>query len=215
MALEDLIMKERIDPKALKISSLDINEEMIKEALLLDKKYYPAEYHLSLEQCFGYFERNNQIYIMLVNNDHVIGYLNFSPITEDKYDELASGSCIDTSIQSKDICQYQCNHIYSAYLSSIVVDEQYRSLGYGNMLLRALSEKIINLYDKGIYFKRIIADVLNDAGKALAINWGLQEKKATKNGSTLFETFLIPLKMDETIYTEAIIRKYKTVKVNK
>ena len=208
-------MKERIDPKALKISSLDINEEMIKEALLLDKKYYPEEYHLSLAQCLGYFERNNQIYIMLVNNDHVIGYLNFSPITEDKYDELASGSCIDTSIRSEDICKYKSKHIYSAYLSSIVIDEQYRSLGYGNMLLRALAEKIINLYDKRIFFKRIIADVLNDAGKALAINFGLQEKKATKNGSTLFETSLIPLKMDETIYTEAILRKYRTAKENK
>lgn len=208
-------MKEKIDPKALNIISLDINEEMIKEALLLDKKYYPEEYHLSLEQCLGYFEKNNQIYIMMVYDNHVIGYLNFSPITEEKYDELATGSCIDTSIRSEDIRQYKPNHIYSAYLSSVVIDEQFRNLGYGNLLLKALANRIINLFDKKIYFKRIIADVLNDAGKALAINFGLQEKKATKNRSMLFETFLIPMEMNETIYTEAIIRKYRTTKENK
>ncbi len=215
MVIGELIMIDRIKTDSIKIISSDINKKMIQEALLLDKKYYPPEYHLSLAQCLGYFEKNNQIYIMLENNNHVMGYLNFSPITEEKYNEIASGNCIDTTIRSDDICQYEPNHIYSAYLSSIVIEENYRNLGYGNLLLKILAKKIIDLFDEKIYFKRIIADVLNDAGRALAINFGLQEKRGTNNNSILFETVLIPIKMNKTIYNESIIDKYEKFKGGK
>ena len=201
-------MKEKMNPSSLKIVSTGISVEMIREALMLDKKYYLPQYHLSLAQCLGYYAKNDQIYTMLLYDDHVIGYMNFSPISEEKYDEIATGKSIDTSICAQDICSYEEDHVYSAYLSSIVIDEQYRNNGLGNLLIKILTDKIAELYDKKIFFKRIIADVLNDAGMALARNFGLQALKTTQNNSVLFETSLMPLKMQETEYNKKILLKY-------
>ena len=188
----------------------EITLKMISQALMLDKKYYPTQYWLSFEQCTGYFGKNNQIYIMLLDEDEVIGYLNFSPIRDDKFIEISSGKCIDTTILPDDIEEYNPGNFYSAYLSSIVIDEKYRHIGLGNQFLELLAAKIVALYHEKIYIKRIVADVLNEAGEKLAKNFGLLKTIKTKNGSTIYQAELIPhINMVPTEYNGNLIDLYK------
>ena len=51
-----------------------INREMISEAIQLDRISYDDMYQLQVDTCFDYFEKNNDIYIMAVDNEsgHVI-----------------------------------------------------------------------------------------------------------------------------------------------
>lgn len=69
------------------LSGSRINREMISEAIQLDRISYDDVYQLKADTCFDYFEKNNDIYIMAVDNEsgHVIGYINYSPIKEDVY----------------------------------------------------------------------------------------------------------------------------------
>ena len=193
----------------MQVITQNITEKMIAEALELDKAYYPQQYLLTMGQCLDYFHKNDQIYTMLVDDGHVIGYLNFSPITDDKYDEIQAGDCIDTSIEGKDIVEYLPGKEYSGYFSSIVIDRAYRGKGYGNLLVRLLSETIADLYSQGVVFKRIIADVLNDAGAAVVRNFGLTYYKKTKNHSTLYVGVFDPMMIKRTKYNDAMMAKYE------
>ena len=51
-----------------------INREMISEAIQLDRISYDDMYQVQVDTCFDYFEKNNDIYIMAVDNEsgHVI-----------------------------------------------------------------------------------------------------------------------------------------------
>lgn len=57
-----------------------INHKMISEAIQLDRISYPGAYQLQVETCYNYFESNNDIYIMAVDDKsgHVIGYINLA-----------------------------------------------------------------------------------------------------------------------------------------
>lgn len=188
-----------------------ITMDMIEQALRLDRKYYPTQYWLSMEQCRGYFAKNDRIYTMLVDDGRVVGYLNFSPIVERKYNEIASGKCLDTTIMPDDIETYRAGNAYYAYLSSVVIDEQYRGRGYANLFIKSLSDQIVSLYRQNIYIRRIVADVLNDGGEKVATNFGLQKAIRTENNSVIYQAELIPTcRLNSTPYNRELVALYKT-----
>ena len=169
------------------ISGKDVTYEHIKQALQLDERYYPIGYRLTFEQCREYFDVNNEIYFMLVNGGRVLGYLNFSPVTDSAYEKLASGKDKDTCLQGEDIVPYADKGYYNGYFSSIVTDESIRGQGYADRLVEALKIKFSALAARGVKFKRIVADVLNDGGAAIVEKLGMSPLKNSKNNSVIYE----------------------------
>ena len=47
------------------IAGSNVNHKMISEAIQLDRISYDDIYQLQVETCYDYFEKNNDIYIML------------------------------------------------------------------------------------------------------------------------------------------------------
>ena len=182
-----------------------INREMISEAIQLDRLSYDDVYQLQVDTCFDYFEKNNDIYIMAVDNEsgRVIGYINYSPIKEEVYSELSSGSVIDTVITGDDVLPYEDGACYWGYFSSIVVHPDYRQHGIATQMLLYWSDLVSLLATKrSIYFKGIVVledilrtnDILREAAEAYmccSLARSLVVKRALFRATVLFPLGLL------------------------
>lgn len=152
------------------LSGDKINCGMISEALQLDRISYDDVYQLQVDTCLDYFAKNHDIYIMAVDceSDTVVGYINFSPVRESVYADLASGSVVDTVITSDDVLPYEAGNDYWGYFSSIVVHPEYRHHGVAVQMILYWSDLMVQLAEKcSIYFKSIVADAVSDIGAHL------------------------------------------------
>ena len=159
-----------------------ITKAHIAQALELDRISYDELYHLDPETCEAYFRKNPLIYIMLYDRiaKTVIGYLNFSPVTEAAYSLLLSGQVIDTVIREDDIVEYADRQPCWGYLSSVVVHPDYRHQGYAKLMLSKLSDLLCELAeDRGIFFKGIVADAVSDAGYQLLLRLGFEQLQSS------------------------------------
>lgn len=187
----------------------EINRKMIAEAIQLDRLSYDDIYQLQVETCYDYFDKNNDIYIMAVDNENgnVIGYINFSPINESLFIELISGSTIDTVITGDDVLPYINGNHYFGYFSSIVVHPNYRQHGVATQMLLYWYDLVFRLArERNIYFKGIVADVVSEVDAHLLSEIGFMFAKASTHESkimtlNLFKKNVVSLKFYDKLLT--------------
>ena len=200
------------------LAGKQITYEMIYEAIQLDRISYDDIYQLQVETCYDYFERNNDIYIMALDNGsgHVIGYINFSPVKENVFNELISGNAIDTIISGDDVLPYLDGDSYYGYFSSIVVHPDYRQHGVATQMLQRWSELVFRLAaENDIYFKKIVADAVSDVGAHLLSELGFSGIRSSTHESKimtldLFQSHEFNPKFSEKL--TAINKKYSEKK---
>ena len=192
-----------------------INREMISEAIQLDRLSYDDVYQLQVDTCFDYFEKNNDIYIMAVDNEsgRVIGYINYSPIKEEVYSELSSGSVIDTVITGDDVFPYEDGACYWGYFSSIVVHPDYRQHGIATQMLLYWSDLVSLLATKrSIYFKGIVADAVSDIGVHLLSEIGFSFVRPSMHESKIMTINLFSEATGRSKFNDRILTAYKEYK---
>ncbi len=166
----------------------EVSPDQIREALQLDYLCYDDVYHLDLDQCIGYHHKNPYIYFMMLNpKEQVIGYINFSPVTDRLYEILRSGEEVDTIIEAKDIVTYRHGNEYSGYFSSICVHPDYRKRGIDRVLIDKLEEMLGALEKQDVRFKRIVADAVSVPGERICSKLGLSFVCETGHGSKIME----------------------------
>lgn len=189
-----------------------INRRMISEAIQLDRISYDGMYQLQLDTCVDYFDKNKDIYIMAVNDEsgHVIGYINFSPIRKSVFKKLMSGSVLDTVITGKDILSYQDGNLYWGYFSSIVVHPEYRKQGISTQLLFSWSNLIYQLAVKhDIYFRKIVADAITEAGVHLLSELGFSFVKSSIHKSKIMTLNLFTKNTIQSKLNDKVLAVYK------
>lgn len=195
-----------------------INREMISEAIQLDRISYDDMYQLQVDTCFDYFEKNNEIYIMAVDNEsgHVIGYINYSPIKKEVYTELASGNVIDTVITGDDVLPYEDGVCYWGYFSSIVVHPKYRQHGIATQMLLCWSDLVFRLATtRSIYFKGIVADAVSDVGVHLLSEIGFSFAKPSTHESKIMTLNLFSEDVVPSKFNNKVLYAYKEYKERK
>ena len=166
----------------------DISEDNIRSALQLDYMCYDDIYHLDVDRCIEYHNKNPYIYIMVVDDsDKAIGYINFSPVIDDIYEVLRKGKCIDTIITANDICIYKPGEAYSFYLSSICVHPDYRKRGIAKLLLSFLDKLEESLKSSDIIIRRIVADAVSKSGEKILKSRGFYEVCRSEHNSMIME----------------------------
>lgn len=185
--------------KILKASEL--NSDDVLQALDLDKTTYPESFILQPQICVDYFNKNNQIYIMIKSGEIVVGYLNFSPIDRASYEQIKTGKSIDVFLSKDNIVSYdeESDLPYYGYFSSIVVKKEYRHQGLASILMEELALEIALLAKKGIWFEKIIADVLSDGGAFFCKELGMKGLSSSQHNSSVYEMKMIPVQFERTM----------------
>ncbi len=165
-----------------------VTDNAIKEALDIDRLSYDEIYFLDTQKCINYHKKNKYIYIMAENSfGKIVGYINYSPITDEMYEFLKSGYEVDTVITADDILEYKADTEYSIYFSSICVHPKYRKKGISKLLLSGLDILNDALSAANITTKRIIADAVSESGKKLLLSRGFTVTCTTNHDSLIME----------------------------
>ena len=189
-----------------------IDRKMISEAIQLDRISYDDVYQLQVDTCVDYFEKNNRIYIMAVDNEsgHVIGYINYSPIKKEVYSALASGSVVDTVITGDDVLAYEDDTCYWGYFSSIVVHPAYRRYGVATQMLLYWSDLIFRLAtERAIYFKGIVADAVSDTGAHLLSEIGFSFARSSMHASKIMTLDLFSEDVVRSKFNDKVLTVYR------
>lgn len=200
------------------LAGKQITYEMIYEAIQLDRISYDDIYQLQVETCYDYFERNNDIYIMALDNGsgHIIGYINFSPVKEDVFKNLISGNVIDPIISGDDLLPYLDGNFYYGYFSSIVVHPNYRHHGVATQMLQHWSKLVFRLAaEHDVYFSKIVADAVSNVGVHLLSKLGFSFIRSSTHESKimtldLFESHKFNPKFSKKL--TAVNKKYSEKK---
>lgn len=166
----------------------EVKKNDIKEALELDYICYEEKYYLDLEACLRYYDKNPWIYFMALDDSNsVIGYINLSHISKEKYEELRSGNEMDTSIVADDLVEYQNGQDCYLYFSSIYVHPEWRQQGVARTLLAQTDKFMRKLALNNIGINGIIADAVSEVGKQILLRRGFEVVCESDHQSIIME----------------------------
>lgn len=197
------------------ITGNQIDSHKIAEAIQLDRMSYGDAYQLQLNTCLGYHEKNNDIYIMAVDNTcgHIVGYINFTPIEKSLFLRLTSGNVIDTIITKDDIVPYQNKGMYWGYFSSIVVHPESRGHGIATQMLCRWSELILGLaVEREIFFQEIVADAVSDVGAHLLSEIGFSFVRSSSHDSKIMTLDFFSGRVARSRFNDKILDVYENHK---
>lgn len=178
------------------ITGKEVTHEDIEQAVELDSLLYDDVYHVDTSQCDEWFAVNPDIYVMAkdLKSNRIIAYINVSPITDECYDRIKNGDFIDTGITADMILSYDMPFVYSIYFSSIAIHPDYRNTEVFSLLMNAIVDKFINLGNRGIFIRRMIADAVSQSGEKFCKMFGMSKIVGSDHDSTLYEIAMIPPK---------------------
>ena len=117
------------------------NESELKQAIELDKKTYKDETLMgSLEKCKKWLGACPDMYISIYDNEKMVGYINFVPLTPKCFKKFKNGEMSDYEIDASDILPYHKGENL-CLLMSIVVDKKYQNGETIKILTNALFVK--------------------------------------------------------------------------
>ncbi len=178
------------------ITGKDVTRQHIDEAVCLDSIVYDDVFHVDTSQCEEWFNVNPDIYVMAKDEktNRIVAYINVSPVTDECYDRIKNGDFIDTGITADMILSYDMPFVYSIYFSSIAIHPDYRNTEVFSLLMNAIVDKFINLGNRGIFIRRMIADAVSQSGEKFCKMFGMSKIVGSDHDSTLYEIAMIPPK---------------------
>lgn len=192
----------------------EIKEEMIYQAVEIDKLVYNDSYIGDYYKCINWWKKNKFIYVMIqdIRTKKIIGYINSMPIDNILYNKIKNGEIIDVMIGEEDIETYDLPDIYNLYISSVALHPSYHNTGAFKFLYDALMKLITELFKREIYFSRILADAVSPIGEKLCKYIGMNKCKESKHQSKIYEGMLIPNNLRSTTrLSKNIFELYETL----
>lgn len=168
-------------------SGKDVTLRMLWGAYRLDCQAYPNQFRGALA-CLSWRLKNPDIYSVVVDNatGRVVAYILVMAVTEQAYEKIITGQFIDVKMKAADVVVPDRKGDYCLYISSIVVDKEYRKGIPGLMLFRHFREKFDYYENKGIRFSRIVADILSSDAEMIAIHFGMAYLKDSSHKSKIY-----------------------------
>ena len=178
------------------ITGKQVTIQDITEAVYLDTLVYDDIYHVDTTQCEEWFRVNPDIYVMAkdTKTNHVIAYVNISPVTDECYERIKNGDFIDTGITSDMVLSYDMPFPYNLYFSSIVIHPEYQNTEVFMEIFNAIVDKFIALGKHEVFIKRMIADAVTQNGEKFCKLFGMTKIKGSDHESSLYEVTMIPPK---------------------
>jgi hypothetical protein len=159
------------DPKAV--------EAAMRGIVKLDAAVFSAELMGDSETEIEWFNKNPEIYTMIVNNKaEVVGYTQTIPLQEGVYEKFQSGELCDMDLETEHIAAYERNSDgkpkeHDHLFMGMVINEADRDSDAVKVLMNALNVKIKDLEKRGTPMGRVL-------GEACAGNEHTNDSEAKK-----------------------------------
>lgn len=170
-----------------------LKKDYLDQMLLLDSESFCTADSSTYETCMAWYEKNPDIYTILLNDEEkVIGYINFAPLTQTAYDLFRQGRKFDMQLSKADILPFAKNSVLNCLFMSIVIHPKYRHTDAIKKITKAFYEKIERFKkDKNITIKTILADCVSADGARYLSNQGFTPLLKTSKNSFLYEKVIM------------------------
>ena len=157
-----------------------VNDTIIKEMVELDKLVFKGEDIGAFDKCKEWVKSNPDIYTVLMQNNKVIGYINFMPITDESYNKIKEGKLKDYELNNDDIISFSNCKPLKCLFTSIVIHPDYQK----GLALKTLWKGFLNkLKSLNLTISSMIMDCVTYLGEKCAKNYlGAQFITYSQNG---------------------------------
>jgi len=180
----------------------DAPPEAIEGVIALDAVSFDAFYHVSAEDNRSLFllNRENGLIVREKATGEVVGYSMLLPVSAETYAMIREGRFVDTGLHSGMVVGYDRPGIYDLYFASMAIRPDHR----GRLVVQmvdAMVRDFIDLAGRGVYIRRMLADVVSREGEKLCRFFGLDEVCETDHNSKIYEVSGLPPKIRVTTAT--------------
>lgn len=168
-------------------SSKTLNNNFIYDVLELDKIAYSEQLLGSFESVSQRFKKNTDSYILAYDNEKLVGYFCFFPVTDNCYKQiLETDVLIDDDLTYDDVECYRKNAQNNIFIISVVISPQYRDGDAIRALSKGLAEFLMQKINDGYDITSLIATTVSGDGLKLLNTWNFSKLKDLDEGYQLF-----------------------------
>jgi len=186
-------------------------EYFVREAMTLDRQTLPrlvrrneGEFHQWVEVAS---EIPDTTYILLENDERLVGYWAFVPLFKQEYLALKKGKMSIDQIMADKMPVLHFPGTFYAYFVIITILPKYRYAKAIRMLFESLFDALENLAKSGVFFKEICADAYTVLGKTLCVHLGLKKVKSHPVRGQIYSRTLFPFPTSSLLQQRRKLRR--------
>ena len=181
----------------------DIDLKMAEGITALDKQSFDERFLSPASEDYERLLPNRENGIVIVEHatGMVVGYSMLVPVSDEIYERIRSGKFSEHDLAPGMVAKYDGPGFYNLYFMGVVIHPEHRNVRMVMTLIDAMAEDFISLFGRGIYIKRMVADVVSRNGVKFCRLFGLRKTCGTDHGSTIYEVSCLPPMFRETTPT--------------
>ncbi|QWB99820.1 GNAT family N-acetyltransferase [Mycoplasmatota bacterium] len=165
--------------------------DMIKEIYALDKLVYSEHMAGSIEDDANRYQKVPDAFILLKDDEKIIGYLCFFPVSKDFYKQmLESDEMYDNNIGPDDIVLYEKGMNHHIFIISMVIHPLYKSQGLFRKVLKKFKKVLIEYHNQSMYISNISGYAVSGAGEHILKSFGSELVKEVDDCGELGKLYM-------------------------
>jgi len=169
----------------------ELDSVFINTILDIDASVYPESLRGTFKEVYNRFKANNDIFILLYDDDKIIGYLCLFPIKDILYNKILNeDKLFDSDISGEYLEQYIPYNTYKLYIISVVILPEYQNQGLSKYLKNGFYNYIFNKKKNNILFSKTLSTSVSLAGKRFFKKMKFRVKKSLSEGYDLCELIM-------------------------
>ena len=166
-------------------------ENFVEDVFNIDVNTYSAELAGEIEQLYKRTRFCPDTFVLLYEEEKMIGYINFFPMTKELYQEMMDDnnfSMRDDDIEPFEMQQWDKTKEHDVFIISLVILPEYRDkeaiVVLGNAFLDFLRQK----NNSGYYIKSLSGSAVSNGGANFLKRFGAKQIKTLEHGYQFYIT---------------------------
>ncbi|WP_337100436.1 GNAT family N-acetyltransferase [Paenibacillus sp. YIM B09110] len=177
----------------------DVDRKLIQDILAIDELVYASDFRGTYEEVSERFRANRDMFILLYDDDKIIGYLCLFPIKAELYEKIVrSDRMYDSDIPGSMIERYTPGERYKLFMISVAIHPDYQNQGHSGKIIQGFYSYMLKKQKDNIHIDSILAISVSKPGERFLGKLRFAPLKEIKSGISLHELII-----DETFYSMA------------
>jgi GNAT superfamily N-acetyltransferase len=178
----------------------DVDKKLIQDIMAIDALVYTPDYQGTYEEVSARFFANRDMFILLYENEKIIGYLCMFPIKNDLYQNIIQSNAMhDSDIPGSMIESYSSGNHYKLFMISVAIHPDFQKRGLSKLIIRGFYRYMLNKQKNNIHIDSILAISVSKTGERFLENLRFTKLSEIKIGVSMHELII-----DENFYKIAL-----------